>query len=268
MNKKKSFLGPQSALSISRCRFNKIAALTVMAVAGSVSMSHATGVVVDTNSLTVAPNGLLNLGNGAANVVDVTTITQNAVIVRSATVPAQLSNVNNIRGWLNSAYAGGLWTGKGISSGVAIADAQLNGVLGVMMYDNDQTGFTNFYGKDLPANLHQVMLRMTYAGDYDADGFVTPADYGFLDFYFSQGLNAQGDIDGDGMAAPSDYGLLDFTFGQAPGTYGNLPDSFIPPPAPAGINPVPEPGAGVLLLCGAGWLLNFRKRKQNDMAAS
>jgi len=179
------------------------------------------------------------------------------VVVRAADGATQLANINNIRGWINTGFAGFTWTGTGITSGTAAIDATTNGVLGVMMYDNDQIGLPSFLGVDLTTNPHQVMVRMTYAGDFDATGAITLDDYGLLDFYLASSLNAQGDIDGDGLVGFSDYGVLDF--GLASGDpYGPLGNAV--PSAGAAVGAVPEPASGALLLCGLALTLAGRRR--------
>jgi hypothetical protein len=245
-----------SAKSTSR-RLGKVAVLSAALAVGMVPVAQA--VVLDTFALNNAGTLLLDATTGLST-PEVVTASHNGVILRANSDPAQLANVNQVRALVNTGFNGALWDGTGITSRTAGADALLNGVLGVMMYDNDQLGYTSFLGKDLTTNPHQVLLRMTYAGDYDSNGFVTTDDYGFLDFYFGQGLNAQGDIDGDGLATPGDYGVLDFTFAQAPGTYGPLGNAVPSGGAAAGV-PVPEPTSASLLLLGVAAALHRRNRK-------
>ena len=178
----------------------------------------------------------------------------------------QQANITQVSGYIDRAYAGSLWTGTGITSAAAQNDANVNGVLGVMFYDNNQFNYTAWQGLTGLDTLHgtnfdQVMVRVTYLGDYNGDGVINSLDYAVLNSYVGSGLTAQGDINGDGLLNSLDYSTLNAVAGSGP-VYGNLSDATLPFAAVGKTGLVPEPASGALLLSGAAWLLSLRKRKQ------
>jgi len=131
----------------------------------------------------------------------------------------------------------------------------------VMMYDNNQLNYTNFggvVGLDSDPNFNQVMLRMSYQGDFDANGIIDGTDYGLEDFYLGAGLIPQGDITADNVIDSLDYGLMDFVLGNQ--VYGPLGNAVAP--SPAGATPVPEPVSGALILLGGVCLFGRRRSKK------
>jgi hypothetical protein len=59
-----------------------------------------------------------------------------------------------------------------------------------------------------------VIVRYTYAGDADLNGYVDAADYGYIDNYVQfPGTSgyANGDFNYDGVIDAEDYGMIDNT---------------------------------------------------------
>ena len=239
-------------------QLTKSAALA-LAVAAVLAPAVQAGYIL-TNSLVV--NGTLFMDEGASLVsANVVGVAANGLIVQAPNNGAHLTNITNIRGWLNSGFNGGLWNGTGIASATAAADAVVNGVLSVMLYDNTQINYANFATyTGMVAPFEQVFARVTYTGDFDASGTIDGTDYGYLDAYLGGGLLAQGDINADGFVDGSDYGILDAVLGGQ--VYGNLTaigSSIVGDGKPTGV--VPEPASVTLLLSGAVALLGARRRK-------
>ena len=162
---------------------------------------------MDASALTINATGCLDIANSAE-------------VLRAADGATQAANVTKVRQLINTAFNNSQWDGCGITSSRAAADALVNGVLCVMMYDNTQFAWTDF-GSVSGLTGNEVLLRVGYDGDYDASGVVNGGDYGLLDYYLASGLNAQGDINGDGIIDGGDYGLMDAVLGFQP--YGPVP---------------------------------------------
>jgi len=201
--------------------------------------------------------GVFNLAAGGTLYMSASTDTVanaalNGLIIQAADSGAQATNLTNVYNALTTGFNAGDWLGTGITSPTVAADAQVNGVLGVMLYDNTQLGFANFAGAinldTVPnADFNQVMTRITYAGDYDASGTITSLDYSSLDYYLASSLVAQGDLNFDGVLNSLDYAVLDVVI--ATPAYGNLTNvTAFSDSAPKSSGVVPEPTSAILIL--------------------
>ena len=212
--------------------------------------------VLDTSSLSIAAGGTLDLWD-------------NALILRDPTGGVnQGANLAMVQGLVNTAFDNGAWDTTGITSSTVIADLGAYSVLTVMVYDNTVLGVDSFEGiNNLQTDNggNQVMLKTTYLGDFDGNGIVNSADYGWLDFYYGYGLTV-GDLNGDGQVNSADYNGIDYGYGYQ--AYGVLSGggqaasvaSAAPAAAPASPVAVPEPGTFGLLLTGALALFGFRRK--------
>jgi hypothetical protein len=124
---------------------------------------------------------------------------------------------SGLSGLVASAYDGGAWTGKGITSAAA---ASANGLttLGLALAQDvlglasGETGL--WHGQTV--TFDSVLVAYTYAGDANLDGTINGDDYAVIDFnspnpsasgYWNGDFNHDGVIDGD------DYALIDFNGG-------------------------------------------------------
>ena len=217
--------------------------------------------VLDTSSLSISTGGTLDLWD-------------NALILRDQTGGVnQGANLLTIQGLVNTAFDNGAWDKPGITSSAVIADLGAYSVLTVMVYDNTVLGVDSFEGisglqTDNGGN--QVMLKTTYLGDFDGNGIVNSADYGWLDFYYGYGLTV-GDLNGDGQVNSADYNGIDYGYGYQ--AYGVLSGGGQTAPvasaasaaAPASPEAVPEPGTLATLLAGAAGLLGFRRKAKKSV---
>ena len=243
---------------------NGVTQLALSGSIGAISISAAgkleltangvnTAKVLDTSSLSIAGGGGLDLWD-------------NALILRDQTGGInQGANLSTVQSLVNTAFDNGAWDKPGITSSTVIADLSAYSVLTVMVYDNTVLGVDSFEGIN---NLltdnggNQVMLKTTYLGDFDGNGIVNSADYGWLDFYYGYGLTV-GDLNGDGQVNSADYNGIDYGYGYQ--AYGVLASGAATPPAsaasaPAAPEAVPEPGTLGLLLAGALGLFGFRRK--------
>ena len=218
-----------------------------------------TAKVLQTNSLSIAAGGTLDLWD-------------NALILRDPTGGLnQSANLAMVQSLVNGAANNGNWNKPGITSSTVIADLGAYSVLTVMIYDNTVLGIDSFEGitglqSDNGGN--QILLKTTYLGDFDGTGIVNSADYGWLDFYYGYGLTV-GDLNGDGQVNSADYNGIDYGYGYQ--AYGVLAGdgqsasaaSAASATAPASPEAVPEPGILGMLLASAASMLGFRRQRRH-----
>jgi hypothetical protein len=183
--------------------------------------------------------------------------------------------VTTIRTELQSAYAGGVWTGVGLTSTtvqaqVANAIAHGGGVWSIGYAD----GNTDVYGG---AAANQLIIKPALAGDANLDGSVTFIDLGIV----AQNLGhtntdwTHGDFNYDGTTNFLDIGLLaqnlNYSLLNTP-LGADFPVSFqaqwnlaVAEIKANDVTNVPEPVAGTLLtISAAGLLMRRRKSRTNS----
>ena len=178
------------------------------------------GLVLLTNSLTIAPTGTLNLK-------------QNTLIVRQTPYASILP-------YVVTGYDGGLWDGFGINSSIAAADPDHLTAIGII--DNAVAQYPTFAGRTLgPAA--EVLARYTYYGDSNLDGDVTLADYAL----FGTGAGwYHGDFNYDGVVDTADVALINASYYALHGEQA--------PPV------MPEPGTLSLLAAGVACMVGRHRR--------
>lgn len=148
-----------------------------------------------------------------------------------------------IEALITSGYAGGAWTGAGITSSSANTG---NFALGVG--DLSDTGFSGDY-LGTPIDGDVTIVRFTRYGDANLDGTVGIADFARLGANYNQpGRWATGDFNFDGTVGIADFSLL--------GANYNL--SAIDPAGRGGA--VPEPTTLGVVALGAAGLMARRRR--------
>lgn len=157
-------------------------------------------------SLTITGTGELDLSNNVL-VVDYT----------GATV------ANSMRTMLLSGRnaSGTLWTGPGIVSSTAAADAQQRTAIGYIEASQllGLSGATTatWYGQTVDAT--SVLLKYTWYGDANFDGKINADDYALLDRGYAKGLTGwvNGDFNYDNVVNSADYLLIDRIYTQQTG---------------------------------------------------
>ncbi|MDB5326521.1 MAG: peptidase in kexin sedolisin, partial [Phycisphaerales bacterium] len=162
-----------------------------------------TAVVLRTPSISInsAGGAALNLENNAL-ILDYTTSSPNAAVAA----------------WLASGYAAGAWTGGGIRSSTAAADAtKLRGVgsnEASTALNLSGSATTSYLGETVDATT--LLIRSTLAGDADLSGAVDFNDFLVLQNNFGQpgGTYAQADFNYDGVDDFNDFLMLQNGFNQ------------------------------------------------------
>jgi hypothetical protein len=174
--------------------FTSLRPLTALSVAGTLNL---TGTGMVTKSLTVSGAGRLNVDT-------------NFLIVDYASA----SRLDDVSDDIASARNGEAWDGPGITSAAAPAAGGIT-TLGVaeaadaLGIGPGQTALFNGVTVDATA----VLVKYTYGGDANLDGFVTGDDYSAIDFGIlvpgaAGWLN--GDFNYDGAVTGDDYAAIDF----------------------------------------------------------
>jgi hypothetical protein len=138
-----------------------------------------------------------------------------------------------IQSLINSARAGGAWTGSGITSYNAFIANPKNTTLAAL----EASEFKSIYGPAAFFNGESidntaVLIKYTYYGDANFNGQVDGGDYARIDTTFNKehtsgniGGWVNGDFNGDGKVDGSDYGLIDAAFNSQ----GAVLSSVLPP---------------------------------------
>jgi hypothetical protein len=181
--------------------------------AGTVQLAPAAGPLV-LSSLSVAetggaPTARLDIGTGSL-IVDYDAGTA--------------SPLEDVKRWLAAGWAGMSWAGNGIASSAA-ALAPITHGLGYAQNNMLLTPFTSFAGQ--PADLSSVLVKYTYAGDLNLDGYVDGRvddnDVAILGLYYDGGTADthywnEGDLFGyDGRIDDNDVSILGLTYGLGVG---------------------------------------------------
>jgi MYXO-CTERM domain-containing protein len=244
-----------------------------LTIAGALSVSEG-GRLALSGGGTVSATALNLTGGGTLD------ITQNNTLIINYATSADPASL--IRGYLKSAYNGGLWTGPGLTSSTveaqvaATISARTGGVYGIGYVDGavDTNQAANAV---VNATGSQIVYVPALIGDANLDGSVTFIDLGIV----AQNLGAtnadweHGDFNYDGSVNFLDIGLLAQNLNY---NTINTPLSELIPGASAALTAqwnlalaelrsnstqpadLPEPGMVGLLVVGAAGLLARRPR--------
>jgi autotransporter-associated beta strand protein len=187
------------------------------------------------------PSVLTSLTLGTTANLD---ISNNDVVVNNPTPVAATSSLVAVAARVNAGFAGG----AGIVTNTFTTNLE---TVGFAL--NDFLGFTNFSGTTV--NPDSVLLKYTYFGDSNLDGFVTDDDLGYFLAGYGTDVSANpwtfGDYNHDGFTTDDDLGFFLAAYGSTPGLSN-------------GIQTIPEPSLLVLgTLAGLGLCaLNLRRHRR------
>lgn len=174
----------------------------------SLAISNSSRLTLKSGGKTVLRTAALVLGNAAT--LD---IGDNAMVVQSDAAN-RLSVLAAVSARIGAARGVGQWTGFGITSTAAAADAKrFTGLAAVLNDRGDGLPFlAALAGEAVDANA--VIVKYTLIGDMDLSGTVDADDYFLIDRGFRRGLPGyqNGDLDYSGSIDSDDFALLDRVF--------------------------------------------------------
>ena len=165
----------------------------------------------------------------------------------------QIPRCTNIQSQIASAYAGGAWSGSGITSSNANASSFAVGY-------GERSALTTLPAIFAGADADSVLIRYTRYGDADLNGVVNLLDFNKLaaNFNTSGKVWTDGDFNYDGNVNLLDFNKLAGNFNQsATGVNGQPTPQDWANLAAA----VPEPTSGMLIL---GGLAFCRRRRRSN----
>jgi hypothetical protein len=235
--------------------------LLTSSITGGGTLAIHAGALLQLQSTTAASKVSTLSLDGASNAWQGTLDMKNSsLIVQASDADRQsvLSNIlNQIRTGRNN--SGARWTGQGIKSSTAAADASRTSGLGAILNDNGSGGvlYSTFFGQS--ADINSILIRYTLNGDIDLNGAIDADDYAAIDAGFAQKLSGwrNGDLDYSGSINADDYFLIDQAFAS---------QSSLPAPLALGMTSVPEPD--LLLLLASLPALGLRRRGSSKRGAS
>ena len=183
-------------------------------------------------------------------------------------------STDKLRGDIAAAFAGGAWTGRGLTSSTAAADAAAaagKGPTAIGYASNADFGLGLKTFGDATVDANALLVRYTLLGDANLDAKVDLADFVMLRKSFGQSANAswsQGDFNYDGIVDLSDFFLLRSEFGLSLTlTPSGASIEAIVPAIDKNLLVIPEPSSAALLGIGglvvAGSAVLFKRRSRN-----
>jgi autotransporter-associated beta strand protein len=215
-------------------------AATDLTIAGAGSRTILTAGLADAIKLNA-----LTIDARSANPVAALDLTNDKLIVNKTAMPLSV-----ILSQIKAAYAGGAWTGNGITSSTAAADFVANsagyGAIGYADNADFGMGLTSFGGRAVDGNA--ILVRYTVLGDANLDGRVDGTDYSLLQRSYGKTSGAfwdQGDFNYDGKVDLRDALILRAHYSQV------LAQPAFSRTAANPLQTVPEPASVALLAAGA-----------------
>ncbi len=187
---------------------------------------------IDQASLTISNGAYVRLAASGTSTSALTSLTMgttanldisdNDVVINAPSPAAGASTLSAVAASVNAGFAGG----NGIVTNTFTTNLE---TVGFAL--NDFLGFTSFGG--VTVNTDSVLIKYTYFGDSNLDGFVTDDDLGYFLAGYGTDVSANpwafGDYNHDGFTTDDDLGFFLASYGSTPGLAGG------------GIQAIPEP---------------------------
>jgi lysophospholipase L1-like esterase len=170
-----------------------------------------------------------------------------------------VGNLATITDQVRSGFAGGTWTGNGLTSSAAAANTTHLMALGILQ-NNTSSGSNSSSGTaiypifdGIASTSVDVLVKYTHFGDANLDGTVDALDYAMIDDGYLNHLTgwSNGDFNYDGVINGSDYALMDNSFNaQAVQSNSAISTAQIDPASTG----VPEPVFAPVAIAAVGML--------------
>jgi autotransporter-associated beta strand protein len=248
--------GAGRALNLDYRSFNSTLTFNASQSLNSLSVGEgATAMLVSNGDRWIATNGVSFPGN--ASIRGKLDLQDNKLIVTGGDVgTSDGATYSGLTGFIQSAHAGGAWSGGGITTRQTAAK---NGLTSLGIATAAESGYAGGTFGGVSVSGSDVLVMYTYAGDANLDGFISGDDYAAIDFNVAiPGANGwyNGDFNYDGIISGDDYAAIDF----------NIVAQGAPFPtgagAVSGVIRVPEPvGAAWLVAAAAVTMRRFRRNR-------
>jgi hypothetical protein len=203
------------------------------------NLSLASGTLATPTTVTVAMNG----GSASLSSIDGTlsigansrwNLNDNDAILRTSNASAAQATLTSVATLISSGSNGGTWTGMGITS--LAAATSVSGLATLGFANNAELGLTSFNGQTIDTNA--VLIKYTYFGDSNLDGFVTDDDLGYFLAGYGTAIGnnpwSLGDYNHDGFTTDDDLGYFLASYASTPGLASDVqPLSLLPLPQAA-----------------------------------
>jgi hypothetical protein len=179
-----------------------------------------------------------------------------------STAGTKAADVARLYNQLRQGFAGGAWTGQGITSSTAATNP--NADTGLSMGDNALLGYSVFTGEAVNAN--SILFKYTYYGDIDMNGRVDADDATVFGNNFGRpagAMQTDGDIDFDGDVDADDLTVFGNNFRK--GTPGN-PNPPLNAGGPAGLSAAGSDSIDIEMLAAVADSMSSGQKK--DLKAS
>lgn len=195
---------------------------STVSVSGGATLRLASGAssLLRTGALSLAGGATLDLTDGKL-IVDAPAASKNAVLTQMSA-------------WIAAARAGGAWTGAGLTSSTAAANAQRTTGVGIMLNDSGSGAaiLGQFGGQTVTAD--SILVRYSYVGDADLDGAVDADDFFLIDAGYLAAATTyrRGNFNYDARIDIDDFFLIDRAFVLQGGPLSlDNPDNWLETPA-------------------------------------
>jgi autotransporter-associated beta strand protein len=166
------------------------------------------GNVANSGTVTVSGTSILRVHGNLTSTATVDLNNAAAILDYDVTSP-----LSALRTQIASAYSNGAWTGPGIGSSLAAANASTPHKTALGYAEQTAIGLTAYQGQTLDTT--SILIRYTLSGDMNLDGMVNSTDFTMLAMNYNA-INSTwsaGDVNYDGTVNALDFNSLASNYG-------------------------------------------------------